>query len=182
MGRIILYNQIYQGNTEKWYGDVKTGYDGSEAMGWAMTTRMLVGLEYKVSKTMTIFVREEFFYGTITDNETRFVPDNEQSGDSNQSTERTAHNPANRVANTSNNEAGIAYGTYFKKIGYYNNRFYAGYSLKLTNNVTFINQYICETGLNPEFDPESKTQADRIQVTGINHYVFIGAVIAMNLY
>jgi len=193
MGRVILYNQIYEGNTESWTlrttpndnglsgvpgrdnGSFKKGYDESEARGWAMTTRLLVGLEYKLTKTATIFVREEIFYGTIEDNETRFV----QGQEDNFERDGTGNDSSGNLVP---GEARIAHGSYFKQHGYYLNRFYAGYSLKLTSNVTFTNMYICETALNPDFDPNSPIQADRIQVTGINHYVFIGASVAINLY
>lgn len=176
MARIILYNQLFEGNTEKWTGNVRTGWDKSEEYGWAMTTRFLVGLEYKLTKTATIFARYEVFYGTIADNETRFVPDNEQSDDTNKTTERTA----------TNNEAGMAYGTvaagYFAPIGYYRNRAYLGYSLKLAPTVTFINQYVCETNLNPNFDADAANLSDRTLVRNIVHYVFIGATLTFNLY
>ncbi len=183
MARIILYNQIFEGNTETWVlrtnadgtdgGSYRRGWDKSEEYGWAMTTRALVGLEYKLTKTATIFARYEIFYGTIADNETRFVPDNEQSEDPNKTTER----------NRDNNESRMAYGDGgFAKIGYYRNRAYLGYSLKLASNVSFINQYVCETNLNPNFDPDGLTLADRTQVTSIVHYVFIGASLTFNLY
>ncbi|HNR89368.1 MAG TPA: hypothetical protein PKM65_13590 [Spirochaetota bacterium] len=211
-GRVRFVNEVFWGNTEVWtkrsyatsaVNDLRgkrVGYDKSEEYGWAMTTRILLGADYKVTKKFTVFGDFEVRYGTIEDNETKFVPGLDEKVI--RTGRGAGYNPKGPDGNSDTDpdvSTGIAHGKYFKTHGLWRYTWQVGMKLQLTDALGMTLSYFQETNLNPYHNPNDpvvqnkKTGAisdyrytwngvpNTQQIVGQNNYLYLELAYKLDL-
>ncbi|HNR87761.1 MAG TPA: hypothetical protein PKM65_05435 [Spirochaetota bacterium] len=159
---------FYVGNTETWTKldatgtGKRVGYDSSEASGLSVLSRIQLGLEWSITKKFKIFVDNEIWYGTIEDNETKFVPGVEgkiMRAGVGVNDDGTKYNPGTAY-NDPDKYSGIAHGKYFTPHGLVKNRFTIGIGAKLTDSIDMKLSWIADTNYNPYHNPNDPVLAN----------------------